>query len=130
MWRSQNGRPKSTGGDGSGWSELDLAALLGDVFLLGHWKNYEELEENLSMPELIQTIKSMKKSELEERKFLAALQGKDMNDDQEQEGKTFDDIRRKALGIDSSADDIVSVQGEFAQEAGFGIGMGLGYSKG
>ena len=82
------------------------------------------------MPELIQTIKSMKKSELEERKFLAALQGKDMNDDQEQEGKTFDDIRRKALGIDASADDIVSVQGEFAQEAGFGIGMGLGYSKG
>ena len=129
MWRSQNGRPKPTSGDSSGWSELDLAALLGDVFLLGHWKNYEELEENLSMPELIQTLKAIKKSELEERKFLAALQGKDLGDEQEEQGKTFDDIRRKALGIDSSADDITSLRGEFAAEAGFGIGMGLGYSK-
>jgi hypothetical protein len=81
------------------------------------------------MPELIQTLKSIKKAELEERKFLAALQGKDLGEDQDEQGKTFDDIRRKAFGIDASADDITSLQGEFAAEAGFGIGMGLGYSK-
>lgn len=83
------------------------------------------------MPELIQTLKAKKKSEADERKFLAALQGKNFEDEQEQqEGPTFEDIRRKAFGIDTSADDVVSLQGDFATEAGFGIGMGLGYSKG
>lgn len=82
------------------------------------------------MPELLQTIKSKKKSEAEERKFLAALQGRDFEDEQEQqEGPTFEDIRRRALGINTSADDVVSLQGDFAKEAGFGIGIGLGYSK-
>ena len=81
------------------------------------------------MPELIQTLKAIKKSELEERKFLASLQGKDFGEEQDEQGKTFEDIRRKALGINASADDIVSLQGEFATEAGFGLGMGLGYSK-
>jgi len=44
-------------------------------------------------------------------------------------GTTFEDIKRKALGITASGDDVVSLQGSFAQDAGFGIGMGLGYSK-
>lgn len=83
------------------------------------------------MPELIQTLQAKKKHESEERKFLAALQGRNLEDDQDtQEGPSFEDIRRRALGIDTTADDVVSLQGDFAQEAGFGIGMGLGYSKG
>lgn len=80
------------------------------------------------MPELIQTFKSMQKTEEEKRKFLASLQGVDLNE-QKTEGPTFDDIRRRALGINADADDIVSLQGQFASEAGFGIGQGLGYSK-
>jgi hypothetical protein len=103
--------------------------LLGEVFLLGNWKNYEELEDSLSMPELIQTFKSMQKTEEEKRKFLAMLQGVDLNDSSEEEGPSFDDVRRKAFGIDASKDDIISLQGQFASEAGFGIGAGLGYSK-
>lgn len=80
------------------------------------------------MPELIQTLKSMQKVEEEKRKFLAMLQGVNL-DEGEKDGPTFEDIRRRALGITTSADDVVSLQGEFAQEAGFGIGAGLGYSK-
>lgn len=80
------------------------------------------------MPELIQTLKSMQKVEGEKRKFLAMLQGVNL-DEEEKEGPTFEDIRRKALGITTSADDVVSLQGQFASEAGFGIGAGLGYSK-
>jgi len=34
------------------------------------------------------------------------------------------------LGINANADDVVSLQGQFASEAGFGVGMGLGYVKG
>jgi len=103
--------------------------LLGEVFLLGNWKNYEELEESLSMPELIQTFKSMQKTEEEKRKFLAMLQGINLEEDKK-EGPTFEDVRRKALGINASGDDVLSLQGPFAKESGFGIGAGLGYSKG
>ena len=82
------------------------------------------------MPELIQTFKSMQKTESEKRKFLAGIQGVDLNEEQEQkEGPTFDDIRRKALGINASQDDVVSLQGALAAESGFGIGAGLGYVR-
>jgi len=104
--------------------------LLGEVFLLGHWKNYSELEENLSMPELIQTLQSMNKKEEQNRKFLAGLQGINLENAEEKEGPTFEDIRRKALGINASGDDVVSLQGSIASETGFGIGAGLGYEVG
>lgn len=80
------------------------------------------------MPELIQTFKSMQKTEDEKRKFLASLQGVNLNEE-EGEGPTFDDIRRRALGVKANGDDILSLQGNFASEAGFGIGAGLGYSQ-
>jgi hypothetical protein len=82
------------------------------------------------MPELIQTLKSMQKTESEKRKFLAGIQGIDINDEQEEkEGPTFEDIQRRALGINASGDDVVSLQGALAVQGGFGIGAGLGYIK-
>jgi hypothetical protein len=81
------------------------------------------------MPELINTFKAMRKTEDEKRKFLASLQGVNLDEEEQQEGKSFEDVRRKALGINASADDVLSLQGPLAQEAGFGIGMGLGYSE-
>jgi hypothetical protein len=82
------------------------------------------------MPEVLLTLKAKQKADQENRIFLASLQGVDLRDGQEKEEiKTFDDIRRKAMGINASGDDVVSLQGTFASEAGFGIGMGLGYSK-
>lgn len=100
----------------------------GEVFLLGHWKNYEDLEDSLSMPELINTLKSMQKKEYENRKFSASLKGIDL-EEEKKEGSTFEDVRRRSLGINANADDVVSLQGSLAGEAGFGIGAGLGYSK-
>ncbi len=70
----------------------------------------------------------MQKTEDEKRKFLAMLQGINL-DEEVKEGPTFDDIKRRALGINASADDVVSLQGPYAAEAGFGIGAGLGYQK-
>ncbi len=72
----------------------------------------------------------MHEKEHNQRKFAASLKGIPMEDEAEKSGPTFDDIKRRALGINASADDVVSLQGSFASEAGFGIGMGLGYSKG
>ena len=82
------------------------------------------------MPELVLTLESMHKKEHNQRKFAASLKGIQLDDDaEEKKSKSFDDIRRKALGIQSDGSDVVSLQGNFAREAGFGIGMGLGYSK-
>jgi hypothetical protein len=82
------------------------------------------------MPELVITFKAMQKTELEKRKFLASIQGVELNDssNEKEEGSSFEDIQRRALGINTSADDIVSLQGSFAAQAGFGVGAGLGYS--
>lgn len=81
------------------------------------------------MPELVQTFKSKQKAESENRKFLAGIQGIDLGKDDEEEARSFEDVKRKAMGINASADDIVSLQGSFASESGFGIGAGLGYFK-
>jgi hypothetical protein len=81
------------------------------------------------MPELIQTFKAMQKTEEEKRKFLAGLQGINLDDEQE-EGPSFEDVQRRAYGIHAKGDDVVSLQGPFAAQAGFGIGMGLGYEQG
>lgn len=81
------------------------------------------------MPELLQIIESMQKKERQERIFLASLQGVELKDEQEEKGTTFEDIRLRALGINASGDDVVSLQGQVAAEQGFGIGLGLGYSK-
>ena len=82
------------------------------------------------MPELIATLEAIKKNEHNEKKFQASLKGVDIGEyETEKKGSTFDDIRLRAAGIDTTVDDVVSLQGSFAAEAGFGIGAGLGYSR-
>lgn len=82
------------------------------------------------MPELINTLHAMNKKEHETRKFQAALKGINIEEDQNQErGPSFEDIELRAAGISASTNDVVSLQGKFAAEAGFGIGAGLGYSR-
>ena len=82
------------------------------------------------MPELIATLEAIKKKEHNEKKFQASLKGVDIGEyETEKKGSTFDDIRLRAAGIDTTVDDVVSLQGSFAAEAGFGIGAGLGYSR-
>ena len=52
-----------------------------EVFLLGHWKNYSELEENLSIEELEATLSAFRETKREDRKFAAALKGIDIEKD-------------------------------------------------
>jgi hypothetical protein len=82
------------------------------------------------MPELIQTITAINEKEHNQRRFAASLKGIQLDDDvEEKKGSTFEDIQRRALGINTSADDVVGLQGPLAAQAGFGIGAGLGYSR-
>ena len=82
------------------------------------------------MPELLATLDAIRKKDHNEKKFQASLKGVDIGEyATEGGGSKFEDIRLRAAGINASADDVVSLQGSFAAEAGFGIGAGLGYSR-
>jgi translation initiation factor 1 (eIF-1/SUI1) len=117
-------------GSGSTWDELDLAKLEAELFLLGIWKDYEELESSLSMPELTTTLNSKREIEHTERKFLAAIQGVDLDKNGSEQDK-WEKMKAKHFsgGATNDANDIVAYQGANAAKAGFGIGMGLSYEK-
>lgn len=86
------------------------------MFLLGHWKNYDELEASLCFEELLVTINAMREKEKRERVFLAALQGVDLEEETSSSAK-------------SPHGDITELSGFKAAQEGFGIGMGLGYTE-
>ena len=112
----------------SGWSELDLAKLESEVFLIGIWKDYRELELSLSMPELMATLASRRELDYEEKKFLAAIQGVDIEKGQNRQNE-WENLKARVFskGKTSDGNDVLALQGANAQKAGFGIGMGLEY---
>jgi len=115
---------------GSTWEDLDLAKLESEVFLLGTWKNYEDLEHSISMPELLATLGSRRELDYEEKKFLAAIQGVDL-DKQAGKGDAWEEMKARVFskGQASGSNDVLALQGANASKQGFGIGMGLGYSN-
>jgi len=120
---------------GSTWNELDLVKLESEAFLLGIWKDYEDLETSLSMPELMATLSSKRELDYEEKKFLAAIQGVDLDaNSRDGSGKRrgqqeWEDLKARVFskGKTSDGNDILALQGPNAKKAGFGIGMGLDY---
>jgi hypothetical protein len=117
------------------WNNLDLAKLESEVFLLGIWKNFDELESSISIEELMQILSITRDLDYEEKKFSAALQGIDLDS---QSGKSDEKVRGQqewenmkarvfSRGATEDANDVLSLQGPKAKKAGFGIGMGLGY---
>jgi hypothetical protein len=83
------------------------------------------------MPELINTFQALKKKEHGDRKFVASLKGVDIGEfeDNSNKGSSFEEIELRAAGIHANPNDVVSLQGRFAAQAGFGIGEGLGNIK-
>lgn len=114
---------------GATWDDLDLAALESEVFLLGIWKDYQELEISLSMPELLATLASKRELDYEEKKFLAAIQGVDLEGEQDRGQQEWENMKARVFsgGATSDSKDVLALQGQNAQKAGFGIGMGLDY---
>lgn len=79
--------------------------------MLGHWKNFDELESNLSLEELTALLEVQRKQVNEHRKFLAAIQGIDLDAE------------------DEEAPDITMNSGYHATEEGFGAGEGLAFMQ-
>jgi hypothetical protein len=82
-----------------------------EVFLLGHWKNFDELESSLSLEELIVIIEALRKKDNDDKRFTAAVNGVDIEEDE-----TPNDITElKSSNVASSE--------------GFGINEGLGFMQ-
>lgn len=115
--------------EGSSWDTLDLAKLEAEAFLLGIWKDFEDLETSLSMPELTSILDAKREADYGDKKFMAAIQGVDL--DKQVGGNTnpWEDMKARVFsgGQAKSSNDVVSLQGVNAAKAGFGIGMGLDY---
>lgn len=113
---------------GSTWDTLDLAQLESEVFLLGIWKDYEELEKSLSMPEILATLSAKRELDYQEKRFLAAIQGVDL-DKETGKQNAWEEMKARVFsgGKTTNANDILAYQGATANKAGFGIGMGLDY---
>ena len=77
--------------------------------MLGHWKNYDELESELCLEELLLTVKASRDKEDRERRFLAAINGVDLGEKQEE--------------------DVIDLSGKQAKQEGFGIDEGLGFMQ-
>lgn len=128
--KSEESVKKQAVDSGSSWEDLDLAKLESEVFLLGIWKDYDELERSLSMPELMATLSISRELNYDEKKFLAAMQGVDL-DKNTQKSNAWEEMKARVFskGKAQNSKDIVALQGYNAQKAGFGIGMGLDYQK-
>jgi hypothetical protein len=118
-------------GSGQTWETLDLAKLEAEVFLLGIWKDYQELETSLSMPELMATLEVIRELDYTEKKFLAAIQGVDLDKESNKDKgqKEWEDMKARVFskGATKDSNDVLALQGVNAQKAGFGIGQGLDY---
>ena len=128
--KSENPVKQQAEDSGSSWEKLDLAKLEAELFLLGIWKDYEELEISLSMPELMLTLESKRDLDYQEKKFLAAMQGVDLDKNNgNSSGNKWEEMKAKVFsgGKAANSNDVLALQGVNAQKAGFGIGMGLGY---
>ena len=119
------------GDPGPSWEDFDLAKLESEIFLLGIWKDYSELEASLSLSEILAIISSKRDLDYQEKKFFAAIQGVDLegSSDEERGQKEWENLKARVFsgGATSDSNDVLSLQGQNAKKAGFGIGMGLDY---
>lgn len=115
---------------GSTWDDLDLAKLESEVFLLGIWKDYDELERSLSMQEITSILNIKREEDYAHKKFLAAMQGVDLDKNNDR-SNAWEEMKARVFskGKAANANDIVALQGANAVKAGFGIGMGLDYER-
>lgn len=71
--------------------------------LLGIWKNIDELEESISLPELMSIVESSREKELRDRRFAAALKGINLDEQSGSSAKDrVEEMKRKAEAMQSN----------------------------
>ena len=90
------------------------------MFLLGRWKNFEELEECLSIPELDFIIKHKREFDNNQRKFEAAIHGIDLEKGrQDSIEERREAVKRKAAIRLAGSEE--QLERQELQELGFGF---------
>lgn len=79
------------------WDDLDLRKLEAEAFLSapGAWKNFEEMELHVTLDELEAILEAAHEREHRQNKFLAALQGVDLDKGNNANKERFDAIKRR-----------------------------------
>lgn len=75
---------------------MDLVEIEREVLINGHWKNFDDLEESLTLPELYELYGAIKDREYREMKVVAAMNGVDIEEDSKEKVKSFEDVKREA----------------------------------
>lgn len=88
--------------------------------LLGNWKNFDELEESLSYPEVIAMVEAKRDVERANMKFQAAIQGIDIDKDKQQDDPV-EAIKRKVRARQQGVDPELLKTMDAAQAAGFKV---------
>lgn len=91
---------------------------------VGAWKNFDELEESLTLAELNAAVDALRSAQKHLVRAIFGAQGVDIDADSE-DTKSIEDIRLEALGLVNN--DIATQSGALAEQEGFGVGLGLGY---
>ena len=117
--------------EGQSWKELDLVTLESEIFLTGKWKDFDDLESSLSMPELTALLESKRELDYQEKKFFAAMEGVDLDKQSGKGQKEWEDMKARVFskGATGDSNDVLALQGANAKKAGFGIGFGLEYEN-
>ena len=81
------------------------------------------------MPELVAILDAKNQEDYENRKFVAALQGVDIDKNKTSAADAWERMKAKAASKGKTTDpkDITTLRGKNAARAGFGIGAGLDY---
>jgi hypothetical protein len=82
--------------------------------LLGHWKNFDELESSLSIDELNAILNASREKQERDMKFQAAINGIDVD------GEKQEEVPQDISVLQNS---------RLASQEGFGVGEGLGFLK-
>jgi len=81
--------------------------------LLGRWKNYEELENSLSLEELMATVEAIRSKDNNDKKFVAAINGVDLEENDQEISNDITDLNSARV----------------ASSEGFGLNEGLGFMQ-
>ena len=88
--------------------------------LSGNWRNFDELEESLSYPEVYIIVQAMRAQERRMMKFQAALQGVDL-DKEKKEEDPVERIKRRVRAKQQGIDEETLRFRENATAAGFKV---------
>ena len=95
------------------------------------WRDFEELESSLSMPELVATLTAAQEQQADQNKFLAALKGIKLDEGGNADTKSAEDVWNNAVakansnGKTGNINDIMAMPGASEGRIDLGLGQGI-----